>query len=281
VKPEGETKSDFDIFCLLAKRAGYGEYFAKSPEQYIDDILKASPGGFSYELLAKEKVLSPWDDPTPHVCFADLRFPTASGRIELYCEQLLSYGAELPYYKEPIEASPKNPVYKDYPLVLLSPHSRSRIHWTFANMKTITGESEPIVNISQKDANDRKIFDGDIVDVFNERGRLKIRCRIDDRVRTGCAIIEEGYWASEFRDGDVYSLTHDLYHPTGLTYVQNDVLVELKRLDPTSSSTCLPTITQDALGRPSLPLSGSSESSMLASGAGKAERPARDVDPDR
>ena len=41
-------------------------------------------------------------------------------------KQLLSYGAELPYYKEPIEASPKNPLYKSYPLVFLSPHSRAR-----------------------------------------------------------------------------------------------------------------------------------------------------------
>lgn len=236
VRPEGEAKSDFDIFCLLARRAGFGEYFSKSPAEFIDDILKASPelGGFSYELLAKEKVLSPWQDRAPHICFANLQFPTASGRVELYCEQLLPHGAELPYYKEPIEASPKNPLYKDYPLVFLSPHSRSRIHSTFANMKTTKRDSEPIVSLNQKDANERKIVDGDIVEIFNERGHLKIRCCIDDRVRPGCVIVEEGYWASEFLDGDMYSLCHDYFNPTGLTYVQNDVLVELRRTVPIS-----------------------------------------------
>lgn len=237
VKPEGEAKSDFDIFCLLAKRAGYGDFFDKSPEEYIDDIFKATPelDHFSYELLAKEKVLSPWSDQTPHISFADLKFPTASGRIELYCEQLLEYDAELPYYKEPIEASPKNPLFKKYPLVFLSPHSRSRIHSTFANMKTIKREAEPLVRLSEKDANDRKIANDDIVVIFNDRGHLKIRCRIDNKVRPGCVIVEEGYWASEFLDGDMYSLTHDHFNPTGLTYIQNDVLVDLRRAEPISS----------------------------------------------
>jgi molybdopterin-containing oxidoreductase family molybdopterin binding subunit len=232
VTPAGEAKSDLEIFSLLAQRIGHGDYFSKTAEEYIDEILKASPGGFTYEMLAKDKVLSPWDDLTPHVCFADLEFPTASGRIELYCEQLLSFGAELPYYKEPIEASPKNPLYKNYPLVFLSPHSRSRIHSTFANMKTTKQDPEPIVSISSKDATDRKIADRDIVELFNDRGRMKIRCRVDDRVRPGCVIVEEGYWTNEFLDGDMYSLCHDYFNPTGLTYVQNDVLVEMRGADP-------------------------------------------------
>jgi molybdopterin-containing oxidoreductase family molybdopterin binding subunit len=101
-------------------------------------------------------------------------------------------------------------------------------------MKTTKREVEPIVSVSRNDAHDRKIIDGDIVVIFNDRGHLKIRCRIDDKVRPGCVIVEEGHWASDFRDGDMYSLTHDHFNPTGLTYIQNDVLVELRRAAPIS-----------------------------------------------
>lgn len=51
------------------------------------------------------------------------RFSTASGRTEIYNQGLLDYGAELPFFKEPIEATPKNPLFEHFPLVLLSSHS--------------------------------------------------------------------------------------------------------------------------------------------------------------
>jgi hypothetical protein len=32
----------------------------------------------------------------------------------------------------------------------------------------------------------------------------------------------------------MYSLTHDHFNPSGLTYIQNDVLVELRKTEPIS-----------------------------------------------
>lgn len=232
VEPAGEAKSDFDIFKMIAQRNGLGEYFSKSPEEYLEDMLQNSPelGNVSYAQLAEEKVISPFTDTTPHICMEDLKFPTASGRIEFYREDLLRYGVELPYYMEPVEASPKNPLFQSYPLILLSPHSKTRIHSTFANMKSIRKPSEPIVSIARKDATARAIRDGDRVEIVNERGRVVIRCAIDDRVRPGCVVIEEGYWVSDFVEGDLYSLINDNWSPTALTYVHNDVLVEMRKI---------------------------------------------------
>lgn len=231
VAPEGQAKSDFDIFRLIAERTGYGDYFAKKPEEYLDEVLRASPdlGGATYADLAAEKVISPFTDNTPHICFADLQFPTPSGRIEIYCEQLLQFGAELPYYKEPVEASPKNALFEQFPLVLLSPHSRTRIHSTFANMRSIRKPDEPIAEVSASDAASRGLQDGDLIEIFNNRGRLVIRCKVNDRVRPGCVVVEEGYWVSEFVDGNLYSLINDNFSPTALTYVHNDVLVEIRK----------------------------------------------------
>ena len=72
----------------------------------------------------------------------NLEFKTPSGRIEIYKEELVKHGAELPYFREPIEATPENPLYAKYPLTLLFSHSRHRIHSTFANLSKAT-EREP------------------------------------------------------------------------------------------------------------------------------------------
>jgi len=232
VEPEGEAKSDFDIFRLIAESNGLGAYFSKSPEEYLDDMLKASPemGIDSYAQLAVKKVVSPYAETTPHICMEDLQFPTPSGRIEFYCEDLRDFGVELPYYKQPVEASPANPLFANYPLVLLSPHSKTRIHSSFANMRFIRKPDQPIVSISQPDATARKLASGDMAEIVNARGRVVIRREVDERVRPGCVVIEEGYWVSEFVEGDLYSLINDNWSPTALTYPHNDVLVEMTKL---------------------------------------------------
>jgi anaerobic selenocysteine-containing dehydrogenase len=205
--------------------------FAKEPEEYLEDMLKDSPelGEVSFADLERERVVSPYVDTAPHICMEDLNFPTASGRIELYCEELLPFGVELPYYMEPVEASPKNPLFEKFPLIFLSPHSKTRIHSTFANMRSIRKPSEPIVSINRDDATARSIRNGDHVEVFNGRGHALIKCEIDDRVRQGSIVIEEGYWVSDFVDGDLYSLMNDNWSPTALTYPHNDVLVEMRK----------------------------------------------------
>ncbi len=231
VEPEGEAKSDFEIFRALAEAYGFGSYFEKTPEEYIGSMLDAdSPllRGVDIERLKAEKVIYPWPSQEPYVGFRHRAFPTPSGRAEIYKQDLLDYGAELPFFKEPIEATPKNPLFEQFPLVLLSSHSRYRIHSTFANLETVKKrEPEPIVRIHAADARRRDIQDGSIVELYNDRGRVKLRCRVDDAMREGCVLISEGHWVDQFAEGDPYGLTHDEYSPTTENYAHYDVLVEM------------------------------------------------------
>lgn len=232
VEPEGEAKSDFDIFQALANAFGIGNYFDKAPEEYIDDMLDTdSPllQGVDVERLKAEQVIYPWPVREPYVGFADKVFPTQSGRVEIYKEEFFDLGAELPLYREPIEASPENPLFEKFPLVLLSSHSRYRIHSTFANLDLVkTREPEPVVRVHPADARSRGIEEGHLVELFNERGRVKIKCRIDESMREGCVLIREGHWIDQFVEGDPYGLTHDQYSPTTENYAHYDVLVEMK-----------------------------------------------------
>ncbi|MEM1435514.1 MAG: molybdopterin-dependent oxidoreductase [Pseudomonadota bacterium] len=231
VAPEGEARSDFEIFKAFAEAFGIGSHFEKSPEAYIDDMLDSDlplVRDINFERLKAEKVVYPWPSREPYVGFKDRIFPTPTGRVNVYTEELKELGAELPFYREPVEASPSNPLFARYPLVLLSSHSRYRIHSTFANLDLVkTREPEPVVRVHPADARRRDIEDGTIVLLRNDRGHVKIRCVIDDAMREGCVLVREGHWIDQFIDGDPYGLTHDQYSPTTENYAHYDVLVEM------------------------------------------------------
>lgn len=239
VEPVGEAKSDFQIFRLLADEYGVGEHFSEPQDVYLDEMLNDdSPllAEVNMERLRREKVVFPWPTNEPYVGFRDRVFPTPSGRIEFFTEHLREHGAELPYFREPIEASPQHPLFEHFPLVLLSSHSRHRIHSTFANLEmTKRSEPEPVVRISLADARARNVRDGEIVEVINNRGRVVIRCAIDETIREGCVLIREGHWIDDFIEGDAYGLTHDHHSPTTENYAHYDVLVELRRIVQTDT----------------------------------------------
>jgi molybdopterin-containing oxidoreductase family molybdopterin binding subunit len=232
VAPEGESKADWDIMTGLAQRLGLGQYFERPPEDYLREMLDSDDGlikGITLERLQREDAVLLNRPAAPYVGFADMRFKTPSGRIEIYKEELLRHGAELPYYHEPIEASPKNPSYSKYPLTLLFSHSRHRIHSTFANLsRAKQHEPEPLVEIAPNDAARRGLTDGQLVRVYNQRGRVELKCRLNGDLRPGVVVIAEGSWVKDFPKGEPYSLTHEQVSPTSDNYAFFDTLVEIE-----------------------------------------------------
>ena len=232
VEPEGDAKTDFEIFSMIAAKMGLGKYFNQPVEHYIEEVLSGgtySGGPVKLERLLKDKVIYPHDNQEPHVGLASRRFRTKSGRIEIFCEQLNSYGVALPVYNEPIEASPNNPDFKKYPFILLTSHSRYRIHSTFANLDAPKRfEPEPTVRIHPDDAQTLDLSNDDLALVSNDRGYVKIKCRLDEKIRPGCVLIGQGRWTKDFIEGDPYSLTHDLWSETSENFAVFDVLVNVE-----------------------------------------------------
>ena len=143
--PRRASKSDWDL-TDLAQRLELGQHFERPPEEYLREMLDSEDEllkDITLERLQREDAVLLNRPPAPYVGFADLRFKTPSGRIEIYKEELLRHGAALPCYHEPIEASPKNPSYAKYPLTLLFSHSRHRIHSTFAICPEASSTNRP------------------------------------------------------------------------------------------------------------------------------------------
>ena len=231
VKPEGESKSDLEIFTGLAARMGLDEHFDRSAEEYLEEMIESEHPllrGITLERLEREDAVLLNRPGEPYVAFTDFRFATPSGRIELYKEDLVPYGAELPRYHEPIEATPENPLYRSFPLTLIFAHSRHRIHSTFANLPKLKQlEPEPTVEIHPTDAAERAISDRQLVRVFNQRGSVRLKAKLNRNLRPGVVVIPEGTWVKDFPEGDPYRLTHELVSPTSENYAFFDTLVEI------------------------------------------------------
>lgn len=231
VEPEGESKADFDIFAGLAQRMGLGRHFNRPANDYLREMIASDHPlleGITLESLQREDAVMLNRPRAPYVAFTDFKFKTPSGRIELYKEELVQHGAELPYFREPIEVSSENPLHSRFPLTLLFSHSRHRIHSTFANLsRNKRLEPEPTVEINPIDAARRNISADQLVRVRNHRGSVNLKCRMNPDIKPGVLVISEGSWVKDFPAGDPYSLTHELVSPTSENYAFFDTLVEV------------------------------------------------------
>ncbi len=237
VEPEGESKADYDIFSGLARRMGLAEYFNRPADAYLQEILASHHPllqGITLERLQREDAVFLNRPSAPYVAFGDLTFKTPSGKIEIYKEELLPHGGELSFYREPIEATPQNPLHRRFPLTLLFSHSRHRIHSTFANLPRLKqAEPEPLVDMHPTDAAQRGITANQLVRVRNDRGSVCLKSRLSSDLRPGVVVISEGSWVRDFPHGDPYSLTHELVSPTSENYAFFDTLVEIEPVEPT------------------------------------------------
>lgn len=230
IEPLYESKSDFQIAAELGRRMGYGEYFSKTEEQYIEEILASghpTMEGVTLERLKEGPVMAqPLDRPQ--------QLGTPSGRIEFYVERIKQFGQELPIYIEPLESA-RSAKAKNYPLSLLSTHHSNRVHSTMANIPSLLkNDPEPTLEINPVDAEPRNIGDGDVVRVFNDRGQLKVRAKLSQGIKPGVVNITEGWWPEQYIEGHINQLTHDEINPVQQHILQPnaafyDVLVEVEK----------------------------------------------------
>ncbi len=232
IEPLGESKSDMRIVSELAKRLGFEKYFDKSDEEFVDLLLAS--GHPSVEGITVQRLKQGPIEFRTGVPGASKRLHTPSGRIEFYVERLRDFGEALPVYKEPLESA-HTLLAKKYPLILISMHSRFSTHSMFRNVPVLSEvEPEPTLAINPADAQRRNIRDGDMVVIFNDRGRARLKAKLNEGVRVGVVQTAEGWWFRHYAEGGLNRLTHDTVNPAQEASYEpnmamNDVLVEVKR----------------------------------------------------
>jgi anaerobic dimethyl sulfoxide reductase subunit A len=237
IEPLYESRSDVDIAAGLAERLGFKEYFEGGQDAFIDLILDSgndSIKGISREKLKKQAM------PLTFIPQVDQEFDiplaTASGKIEIYSENLVAEGQALPVFLEPLE-SPVKAEGAKYPLAFIQGHSRFRTHSMFANVSSLLElNPEPLVEINPRDAAARNIGDNDMVTVFNDRARTTLKARLTEGVGPGVINITQGWWIDQFKEGSVNHLTHDVINPVQEKVYEpnmhmNDVAVEVVKAE--------------------------------------------------
>jgi len=163
-------------------------------------------------------------------------FPTPSGKIEIYSQQLADMNNPLippiPKYIDTWE-SLNDRLARKYPLQLITTHPKWRAHSQFGNIPWLRELEPQAVAINARDAEARGIKDGDPVRVFNDRGEMSIPAKVTQRIMPGVVDVPEGAWYDPDkrgvdRGGCANVLTRDARSPGG-AFTTNTCLVQVEK----------------------------------------------------
>jgi anaerobic selenocysteine-containing dehydrogenase len=198
IAPRGECRSNNDVFRALASRLGFESELFPDDRTLMQVLLDGGPAlqGVTLDRLESSGSIR-LDLPEAYAPFAEGRFPTPSGRCELYSERMKAAGLDpLPTYTPPRE-DPQTQVAlaARFPLQLLSPPRPQFLNSTFANEPSHRkAAGDPTLELAASDAAERGLEDGNWAEVFNDRGRFLARVSLSGSVRPGVAVATGIYW---------------------------------------------------------------------------------------
>jgi anaerobic selenocysteine-containing dehydrogenase len=186
----GETRPAASVLRELATRLGLPDFYPWPDETGPLDALinhpstgHATVAGLRAEGGIRALRIS-------HVAHPDLAFPTPSGKVELYSARAATLGL------------PPLPVHEDlptsrYPLTLRQGRTLTHFHGFYDHGRALPSlarlDPEPEVWISPADGAARGLADGAAVRVFNERGEMRARAKVTDRIPAGTAWMHDGW----------------------------------------------------------------------------------------
>jgi anaerobic dimethyl sulfoxide reductase subunit A len=140
----------------------------------------------------------------------------------------------LPEHVDTWEGAVEARTNKKYPLQVIGHHFKGRTHSTYGNVAW-TKEAHPQkVWINTLDAMARGIANDDMVEVFNDRGRIRIPAKVTTRILPGVLSVPQGAWFHPDEKGvdtggAVNTLTN--IHPTPISKGngQHTALVQVEK----------------------------------------------------
>jgi anaerobic selenocysteine-containing dehydrogenase len=184
IAPLGEVRNNVELFAALAKRMGFTEAcFDDSVDDLIDQALDSnSPWfeGITRERLEREGHIAlqlPTDGHGQSLPFSDATwFRTPSGKGELL---------PAPVFTAPRESRANA---KEFPLEFLPRKADNYMNSTFANHpghQRMEARTAGVLEMHATDAAPRGIANGDQVEIFNQRGRIRLHAHVDGKVSAG------------------------------------------------------------------------------------------------
>jgi anaerobic selenocysteine-containing dehydrogenase len=171
--PEG-VLSDLEIYQALARRLGFGERLAGSPEQYVDRLLgPMAARGLTRDALAKGGLRKP---DAPRVLFEGKRFATPSGRFQLV--------GDFPDAPDALDDG--------FPLHLMSISTTKNQSSQISRAEQLA--ALPVVTLHPDAAPGKR--DGDEATLASPISSVRVRLRFDARQRRDVVIYPKGRWGA-------------------------------------------------------------------------------------
>ncbi|MEI4472426.1 molybdopterin-dependent oxidoreductase [Frigidibacter sp. MR17.24] len=223
--PFAEARDDFAILSEIAAKMGVAQAFTegRSAEDWLRHLYDETRGrwqakgvdlpGFDAFRARGLIDLSPWDEPD-RVFLSSFRadpagqpLTTPSGRIEIFSDRIAGFGLE-GQPGHPVWIPPREwlgaPAAERLPLHLISDQPERRLHSQLdSSPHSVAGKPggrEP-VTMHPADAADRGLMEGEVVELFNDRGACLATLRLSGEVRRGVVRLSTGAWYDPGVDG--------------------------------------------------------------------------------
>jgi anaerobic selenocysteine-containing dehydrogenase len=267
MEPLGECRSNVELFRALAERMGFEESCFRetvdemieaaldSPNPWLEGLnresLERGPVRLNFATSGPSQAISEkakFENQSPanigarapdgmeaFLPFAQGDFRTPSGKALLCNEALKDLGLDPVAAFTPPSESRHSQKANGFPLELLARKHDNFLNSTFSNLPSVQSMEEiGLLDICAADALPRGIANGDMVRVFNQRGEVVLRARVDGKVQAGVVSARLNWVKSAPGHQSINSLTSEKLTDMGNSATFYSVLVEVELAKPSS-----------------------------------------------
>ena len=246
IAPVGEARSNVWLFGQLGQRMGFPEPCFRDTEQdLLAQALLSTPrathpqmNGITLDELRRKgsvRLRWPGEPDAPFQPFADGGFETPSGKGEFVTAALEAVGIDsLPHFTPNTESRHTVHDASAYPLEFLPRKADNYMNSTFANLPThqrMEATHTGRLEIHPTDAEARGIGAGDAVEVFNDRGRIRLVAQVEATVKRGIVVARLNWNKLSAGGSNVNVLTSERLTDIGRGATFYSTMVEVKRAD--------------------------------------------------
>ncbi|TGM34838.1 nitrate reductase [Leptospira biflexa] len=213
LEPPGEALADTWIIQKFATKMGYGSHFSYQSEEDVflehcalTEGTKIDISGLDYTILLNKRSVQ-WPFPknsvngTPRL-FTDHKFYRPNGKAKVF------------------DVPPEDPSEKTsdtFPFILTTGRIRDQWHTmtrTGKVRKLMEHKREPFLEIHPLDADQVGIVDGGLVEVLNERGRVRVKAKLTDTIKQGTVFLPM-HWGKQNKNDEfrANNLTNKEFDP--------------------------------------------------------------------
>ncbi|HXF18725.1 MAG TPA: molybdopterin-dependent oxidoreductase [Burkholderiales bacterium] len=237
IEKQGESLDNQELFRRLAKAMGYDEpCFSQSDEDMIRELMDPEFNplfeGITYEGLKRDGWAKANVDSPRRWGVNSGRWPTPSGKIEIYSQALAKTGVDpLPMHVPEQEGFESTELKKKFPLQVISAATHYFIGASFQHVPRLQDMlARPTFEISVADAKARGIEDGDYCRLFNDRGETFGYALIVEGLLTGVLGAQKQLRGSRMRGGvNINALTSQREADMGRGPVFFSTLAQLEK----------------------------------------------------